>query len=61
MDDDAVNRKAVQQLAYRLWQERGRPTGSPDLDWFQAEEQLRRERSSSEMPLYAFSMEPDEP
>jgi hypothetical protein len=28
-------------LAYHLWQERGCPDGSPELDWFQAEEQLQ--------------------
>jgi DUF2934 family protein len=27
----------VQKLAHRLWEERGRPLGSPDIDWFAAE------------------------
>src|SRR5215469_1953375 len=27
----------VARLAYRLWEERGRPFGSPEVDWFRAE------------------------
>jgi hypothetical protein len=27
----------VAKLAYKLWEERGRPLGSPELDWFAAE------------------------
>ena len=27
-------------LAYRLWEERGHPEGSPEVDWFEAERQL---------------------
>jgi Protein of unknown function (DUF2934) len=27
----------VEKLAYKLWEERGRPTGSPDVDWNAAE------------------------
>ena len=27
----------VSKLAYKLWEERGRPFGSPDVDWFAAE------------------------
>jgi hypothetical protein len=27
----------VAKLAYQLWEERGRPFGSPEVDWFQAE------------------------
>lgn len=27
----------VAKLAYKLWGERGRPLGSPELDWFAAE------------------------
>jgi hypothetical protein len=28
----------VEQLAYKLWEQRGRPFGSPDVDWFAAEQ-----------------------
>ncbi|HUA15847.1 MAG TPA: DUF2934 domain-containing protein [Verrucomicrobiae bacterium] len=27
----------VARLAYKLWEERGRPIGSPEVDWFAAE------------------------
>ena len=27
----------VAKVAYRLWEERGRPFGSPEVDWFAAE------------------------
>jgi hypothetical protein len=28
----------VTRLAYKLWTQRGRPFGSPDVDWFAAEQ-----------------------
>lgn len=28
----------VRRLAYKLWAKRGRPLGSPDVDWFAAEQ-----------------------
>jgi len=31
---------AIEQLAYRLWEERGCPIGTPEVDWLQAEAQL---------------------
>ena len=30
----------VAKLAYKLWEQRGRPLGSPDVDWFAAEQAL---------------------
>jgi len=27
----------VAKMAYKFWEERGRPFGSPDVDWFAAE------------------------
>jgi len=52
----------VERLAYWLWQQRGSPMGSPDADWFLAEELLKRqyrrlEVTMREMPLFAFAME----
>ena len=52
----------VERLAYYLWQQRGMPLGSPDDDWFLAEELLKRqnkriELSLREMPLFAFGIE----
>jgi hypothetical protein len=28
----------VERLAYKLWKQRGRPLGSPDVAWFAAEQ-----------------------
>jgi hypothetical protein len=57
-----MNKSEVERLAYWLWQQRGMPFGSPDEDWFLAEELLKRqykrfELSMREMPLLAVSME----
>ena len=35
----------IAQLAYSYWEERGRPEDSPEIDWFGAEEELRRVRA----------------
>ena len=32
----------VQALAYRFWEEAGRPIGSPQEHWYRAERLLRR-------------------
>jgi Protein of unknown function (DUF2934) len=34
-------REVVQRLAYQHWEQRGRPLGSPEVDWFAAEDALR--------------------
>ena len=42
-DDLAVRTPSpseVAALAYQLWQDRGSPVGSPDVDWFRAEREL---------------------
>jgi len=31
-------REFVEELAYKLWAQRGRPLGSPEVDWFAAEQ-----------------------
>lgn len=40
-------------LAYRYWEERGWPTGTPDEDWFRAEEEIKlrqQERTEGREP-----------
>jgi Protein of unknown function (DUF2934) len=32
--------RSVRELAYRLWEQRGRPEGCAEEDWFEAERQL---------------------
>ena len=50
-----MKKQQVECLAYWLWQQRGMPMGSPDEDWFLAEE-LLKDLSGHEMPWFAFSM-----
>lgn len=33
-------RELVAKLAYKLWEERGQPIGSPEVDWFAAEREV---------------------
>ena len=33
--------EVIAARSYELWQERGCPIGSPEVDWFRAEEELR--------------------
>lgn len=35
-----VDVRKQRELAYRLWEERGRPVGRPEEDWFEAERRL---------------------
>lgn len=35
-------------LAYRLWEERGKPEGRPEDDWFEAEKRLFSDRHETE-------------
>jgi hypothetical protein len=39
----------VARLAYKLWLQRGRPLGSPDIDWFAAERAVYGSLASSGM------------
>jgi len=45
-DPDRLQAK-VAELAYRYWQERGCPHGSPEVDWLRAEMEIR----SGQTPL----------
>jgi len=38
-----VNEDEIATRAYELWHQRGCPIGSPELDWLQAEEELRKQ------------------
>jgi hypothetical protein len=41
-----LEHKRIARLAYSYWETRGRPDGSPEEDWFRAEEELRRRKSA---------------
>ncbi|MBV8213832.1 MAG: DUF2934 domain-containing protein [Verrucomicrobia bacterium] len=52
----------LNKLAYESWEERGRPEGSPEVDWQKAEERLSSYGLDSPVdpPLSAFSIGPNE-
>jgi hypothetical protein len=37
----AVAQATIERLAHQKWERRGRPLGSPEQDWFEAELELR--------------------
>jgi len=41
----------IAMRAYFLWEERGRPEGSPEEDWFRAQEELAGWTKHSELEL----------
>jgi hypothetical protein len=43
----SVDPRRTEILAYEFWRARGCPQGSPEEDWFLAEEQLRHHHSFS--------------
>lgn len=45
----ALRGEDIARLAYQIWEERGRPVGSAEVDWYEAERQLQTR--SSEMPF----------
>src|SRR5262249_31220309 len=57
--NDEADHNQIERLAYELWQQRGSPLGSPEEDWFHAENQLRREPPAT-LPMPAFPMGPIE-
>ena len=60
MQDLATARhEEIENLAYRLWEKRGRPLGSPEEDWFRAEREfVERSGSPPQLPLSSLTMEP---
>jgi hypothetical protein len=39
---------SVQRRAYSLWEQRGQPWGTPEIDWFRAEQELRKDSGNPE-------------
>jgi len=50
----------IAKLAYQLWERRGRPLGSPEIDWFAAESALGVQDSREEFSLPGVRFEPEE-
>lgn len=47
-------------MAYRFWEQRGRPFGSPEEDWLKAEREFDRELigPAERLPFSSLSMGP---
>ena len=43
-----VDLQKQRELAYRLWEERGRPEGRAEEDWFEAERRLQSDQHRTE-------------
>jgi len=52
--------KEIARLAYELWERRGRPLGSPEIDWHAAESALGVRDSREEFSLPGVRFEPEE-
>ncbi len=50
----------IARLAYELWERRGRPLGSPEIDWYAAETALGVQDSREEFSLPGVRFEPEE-
>ena len=50
----------IAKLAYELWERRGHPLGSPEIDWYAAESTLGVKHSREEFSLPGVRFEPDE-
>lgn len=62
MSPPGNDQKDVARLAYEMWQQRGCPFGSPEVDWFAAEQAMAASRTESEADLSdsTVSLEPNE-
>jgi hypothetical protein len=45
----------LERLAYEFWQERGCPDGSPEFDWWKAQETFQARAAAGEDTLAASS------
>jgi hypothetical protein len=52
----------TKRLAYENWERRGRPFGSPEVDWFAAQKEVAATfgEYSEGLPLSSMHLEPDE-
>jgi len=57
----APDSDAIAKLAYQLWEERGRPLGTAEGDWYEAERQLLQLQPQSGTIAPALTRRPREP
>jgi hypothetical protein len=46
----STTNEEIAVLAYELWLRRGCPQGSPEVDWFQAEYELKNQTDKHDAP-----------
>ena len=56
----AYSHDEIAKLAYELWLRRGRPFGSPEIDWYAAKSGLGVPDSRDEFMLPGVRFEPEE-
>jgi hypothetical protein len=59
MQDDGVEaavHNAIAHRAYQLWKRRGRPLGSPEVDWLRAEQELKHWEAAYALPFATLHM-----
>ena len=57
----AAEHQEIEKRAYRLWEERGRPMGTPEADWFRAKRELIQHwDTQSALPISSLMLEPIE-
>jgi DUF2934 family protein len=49
LQESKYEHQRIAYWAYRYWEDRGRPVGSPEEDWFRAEREYR-ERNPKQPP-----------
>jgi hypothetical protein len=49
-DDDPMDSQMLENLAHAAWVRRGRPIGSPHIDWEEAKRLLHAAKKSDERP-----------
>ncbi|OLB30224.1 MAG: hypothetical protein AUH13_12165 [Acidobacteria bacterium 13_2_20CM_58_27] len=58
--EEKYTHEGIARLAYELWERRGRPRGSPEIDWYAAETALGVQDSREEFSLAGVRFEPEE-
>ena len=57
---EAYRHDEIAKLAYELWKRRGRPLGSPEIDWHAAESALGVRDSQEQFSILSVCLEPEE-
>jgi hypothetical protein len=54
-ETESMIRQRVCERAYQLWEERGRPEGSPDEDWYLAEREIEGPKAAEPEPEFIYT------